>query len=131
VNYSQSAEEAQLVANEICSLGRRSIAISANVQRFDEVEVMTKRVISEFGQIDVLINNAGILRRSLIMMMDAGEFENVLKTNVLGTFNCMKSVSRHMIKARRGVIVNISSLAGQRGFLDKALIQHQRGALIA
>jgi 3-oxoacyl-[acyl-carrier protein] reductase len=116
VNYCNSESEAKEVVAEIQSLGRRSVAIKADVGEYAQADELLKQVVTDFGRVDVLVNNAGVLRRSLLMMMEPGEFEHVVRTNLLGSFHGTKAVSRHMIKQRGGCIVNVSSLAGQRGW---------------
>jgi 3-oxoacyl-[acyl-carrier protein] reductase len=116
VNYCNSETEAQEVVTEIQSLGRRSVANKADVGDYAQADELLKQVVTDFGRVDVLVNNAGVLRRSLLMMMEPSEFEHVVRTNLLGSFHGTKAVSRHMIKQRGGCIVNVSSLAGQRGW---------------
>lgn len=129
VNFAKSEVEAEEVASEIRSLGRRSRAIGARVESYAEVEAMVKQVIDEFGRIDVLVNNAGILIRSLLMMMEPSDFSAVVNTNLVGTYHCIKAVSRHMIKARKGSIINISSLAGLRGLVGQGAYSASKGGV--
>jgi 3-oxoacyl-[acyl-carrier protein] reductase len=129
INYAKNAEQAEEVASAVRALGRRSLAISAKVESLPEVEAMVKQVIGEFGRIDVLVNNAGVLIRSLMMMMNSCDFEMVLKINLMGAFHCTKVVSRHMIKARAGAIVNISSIAGLRGQVGQGAYSASKGGM--
>ncbi len=87
----------------------------ANVSSRDEVDSMVKAVIDEFGKIDILVNNAGITRDNLMVRMKDDEWDDVINVNLKGTFNCMKAVSRPMMKARCGRIINISSIVGITG----------------
>ena len=76
---------------------------------------MVKQVLETFGRIDILVNNAGITRDNLIMRMKEEEFDQVIETNLKGVFNCLKAVTRPMMKQRYGRIINISSVVGALG----------------
>lgn len=89
--------------------------VRANVGEFDSAENAVKKAIEKFGKIDVLVNNAGITRDNLIMRMKEEEFDQVINTNLKGTFNVTKSVVPYMMKKRSGRIVNISSVVGVSG----------------
>ena len=109
VNYNGSRENAENVVNEIISSGGRAKALQCNVSDTDAVAKMTDDIKSEFGTIDVLVNNAGIVKDNLIVRMTEKDFDDVISTNLKGTFNTIKHVSKAMIKQRHGRIVNISS----------------------
>ncbi|MGB9724924.1 MAG: SDR family NAD(P)-dependent oxidoreductase [Nitrososphaeria archaeon] len=112
VNYSKSKDKAEEVVNEIVKFGRRAIAVKADVSNKDEVEVMVKTVIKEFGKIDVLVNNAGITwKPTNILEGTREEWERVLGVNLIGTYYCIQAVAPYMIKQKYGKIINISSLA--------------------
>lgn len=115
VNYAGSEEAANAVAREIEGLGRRAIAIKADVGSAAEAEQMVSQAIEAFGRIDILVNNAGITRDNLIMRMKEEEFDQVINTNLKGVFNCIKAVTRPMMKQRSGRIINISSVVGALG----------------
>ena len=89
--------------------------VRANVGELNSVEEAVKKAIEKFGKIDVLVNNAGITRDNLIMRMKEEEFDEVINTNLKGTFNVTKSVVPYMMKKREGKIVNISSVVGVSG----------------
>ena len=89
--------------------------VRANVGELNSVEEAVKKAIEKFGKIDVLVNNAGITRDNLIMRMKEEEFDQVINTNLKGTFNVTKSVVPYMMKKREGRIVNISSVVGVSG----------------
>jgi 3-oxoacyl-[acyl-carrier protein] reductase len=108
-------EKAEETAKEIQALGRRAIAIKVDVAKLDDVEKMVAATLSQFGQIDILINNAGIARDKLILRMTEEDWDAVLNINLKGTFNCTKSVVRHMSKQKSGKIVNIASVVGEMG----------------
>lgn len=115
VNYAGSEAAAAEVVQQIEAMGRKAVKIRANVARADEVEEMVKFTLEHFGKLDILVNNAGITRDNLIMRMKEEEFDEVIDTNLKGVFNCIKSVTRPMMKQRSGKIINISSVVGVLG----------------
>ncbi|WP_411346069.1 3-oxoacyl-[acyl-carrier-protein] reductase [Paenibacillus sp. WLX1005] len=115
VNYAGSEAAAQETVKQIEELGVKAIAIQANVGIVSEADNLVKQVSEAFGKIDILINNAGITRDNLIMRMKEEEFDQVIETNLKGVFNCLKAVTRPMMKQRYGRIVNISSVVGVLG----------------
>ncbi|MCL9663549.1 3-oxoacyl-[acyl-carrier-protein] reductase [Paenibacillus hunanensis] len=115
VNYAGSESAAQETVQQIEALGVKAFAVKANVGVAAEAEAMVKQVSDTFGKIDILINNAGITRDNLIMRMKEEEFDQVIETNLKGVFNCLKAVTRPMMKQRYGRIVNISSVVGVLG----------------
>lgn len=120
VNYSGSETAAQAVVEEIKQLGVQAFAVQANVGQTEQAENLIKEVTNVFGRIDILVNNAGITRDNLIMRMKEEEFDQVIETNLKGVFNCLKSVSRPMMKQRYGRIINISSVVGVLGNAGQA-----------
>ncbi|PYI54234.1 3-oxoacyl-[acyl-carrier-protein] reductase [Paenibacillus flagellatus] len=120
VNYAGSEQAAEEVVRHIESLGRRAIKVQADVASSAQVEEMVKLVLEKFGKIDILVNNAGITRDNLIMRMKEEEFDQVINTNLKGVFNCIKAVTRPMMKQRSGKIINISSVVGALGNAGQA-----------
>ena len=115
VNYAGSQGAAEEVVAAITALGRQAIAVQANVGKIDEAESLVKQALETFGHVDILVNNAGITRDNLIMRMKEDEFDAVIETNLKGVFNCVKAVTRPMMKQRSGRIINISSVVGVLG----------------
>jgi 3-oxoacyl-[acyl-carrier protein] reductase len=115
VNYAGSESAAEDVVQLIRATGRRAEKIQAHVGNVEETENMMKAIIEQFGKIDILVNNAGITRDNLIMRMKEEEFDDVINTNLKGVFNCIKAVTRPMMKQRSGTIINISSVVGVLG----------------
>jgi 3-oxoacyl-[acyl-carrier protein] reductase len=115
VNYAGSEAAAQEVVEQITALGRKAVKVRADVSSSAEAEDMVKQTIEAFGKIDILVNNAGITRDNLIMRMKEEEFDQVIATNLKGVFNCIKAVTRSMMKQRSGRIINISSVVGVMG----------------
>ncbi|MDN7244217.1 3-oxoacyl-[acyl-carrier-protein] reductase [Planococcus shenhongbingii] len=120
VNYSGSQEKAEAVAAEIQANGGEAIAVKANVSDSEAVKAMIDETMSQFGSIDILINNAGITRDNLMMRMKDDEWDDVINTNLKGVFICTKAVTRQMMKQRSGRIVNISSIVGVMGNAGQA-----------
>jgi len=115
INFSGNAEKAEEVAELVRSYGQKAITIQADVTLEKDVKEMIKTFIDQFGSIDVLVNNAGVTRDNLLMRMKEEDFDQVIDTNLKGTFLCMKAVSRYMMKQRSGKIINISSVVGLTG----------------
>ncbi|EHT69875.1 3-oxoacyl-[acyl-carrier-protein] reductase [Staphylococcus aureus subsp. aureus CIG290] len=115
VNYAGSKEKAEAVVEEIKAKGVDSFAIQANVADADEVKAMIKEVISQFGSLDVLVNNAGITRDNLLMRMKEQEWDDVIDTNLKGVFNCIQKATPQMLRQRSGAIINLSSVVGAVG----------------
>jgi 3-oxoacyl-[acyl-carrier protein] reductase len=110
VNYRAGQEAADEVAGEIGGL-----AVLADVSNAEEVTALIERVEGELGDIDAVVNNAGITRDTLIARMTDDEWETVIDTNLRGTFNTCRAVSRKMLRRRAGSIVNLSSVVGLHG----------------
>jgi 3-oxoacyl-[acyl-carrier protein] reductase len=110
VNYRSGHEAAEAVASEISG-----IAVAANVGDPAEAQGLVERVESELGDLDVLVNNAGVTRDTLLARMSDEDWEEVIDTNLRGSFNTCRAVSRKMLRRRSGAIVNLSSVVGVHG----------------
>ena len=108
-------EKAESVKSEIETLGRKAAVYNCNVGDFSAEETVEKSVLSEFGGIDILVNNAGITKDTLMPQMTEEAFDAVINTNLKGTFDMMRHVSRQMIRRKSGRIINIASVAGIMG----------------
>lgn len=115
VNYAGSEQAAEEVVQAIQAMGRRAMKIKANVGSSEEADAMVSQVLEAYERLDILVNNAGITRDNLIMRMKEDEFDQVINTNLKGVFNCVKAVTRPMMKQRSGRIINISSVVGSVG----------------
>lgn len=115
VNYAGSKEKAEAVVEAIKAKNVDSFAIQANVADADEVKAMIKEVVSQFGSLDVLVNNAGITRDNLLMRMKEQEWDDVIDTNLKGVFNCIQKATPQMLRQRSGAIINLSSVVGAVG----------------
>lgn len=108
-------ERLKEVAAEVEKLGRKVLILKADVSKIGEVDDLVKKALDKFTKIDILVNNAGITRDNLILRMSEEEWDQVLDINLKGTFNCLKTVTRPMMKARSGRIINIASVVGIMG----------------
>jgi 3-oxoacyl-[acyl-carrier protein] reductase len=115
ISYANNQEKANEVLDEIESYGVKAIAIKANVSVESEVQQMIKQVEEQLNTIDILVNNAGITRDNLLIRMKEEDWDEVMNTNLKGTFLCTKAVSRAMMKKRYGKIINITSVVGIMG----------------
>jgi 3-oxoacyl-[acyl-carrier protein] reductase len=115
VNYSKSEEKAQQVVSEIIEEGLTAIAVKADVSRSDEVKKLIDTCVRSYGRLDILVNNAGILPFGSIEEITDDILDRVFKVNFYGTFYCCREAIPIMKKQKYGKIVNISSIAGQRG----------------
>jgi 3-oxoacyl-[acyl-carrier protein] reductase len=115
VNYTSKPEAAQEVVAEIEKLGVKAIAVKADVRNLSEVEEMINEAQRTFESIDILVNNAGITKDNLMLRMTEQDFNDVIDINLKGTFNCIKSATKVMLKQRSGRIINISSVIGLVG----------------
>lgn len=115
LNYRKENEDLDSTKKQIEELGRKCLAVKADVSSFYECENLVKQTIENFGQIDVLVNNAGITKDNLLMRMKEEDFKDVINVNLVGTFNMTKNTISYMMKARQGRIINISSVVGITG----------------
>jgi 3-oxoacyl-[acyl-carrier protein] reductase len=115
VNYAGSAPAAEEVVAAIRELGGEAIAVQGDVASFEDAEKMVAATVETFGAIDILVNNAGITRDNLLIRMKEEDWDAVINTNLKGVFNCTKAVAKPMMKARKGRIINITSVVGQIG----------------
>ena len=122
-----AADETRLI---IEALGRVALPVQADVVQPEAAETLVKAAIERFGKVDILVNNAGITRDDLIMRMSLDAWREVLETNLFGAFYCTKAVTRPMLKARSGRIINITSVSGQAGQMGQANYSSAKAGLI-
>jgi 3-oxoacyl-[acyl-carrier protein] reductase len=115
VNYAGNAQAAKDTAKAIEQKGKQAFIYQADVADSEQVAKMMEEVLKVFGKIDILVNNAGITRDNLLMRMKEDEWDQVIATNLKGVYNCIKAVTRPMMKQRFGRIINISSVVGSIG----------------
>ena len=115
VNYARSSDAADEIVREISEAGGEAIAVQADVSQSEAVDNLIKQTLDKFKRIDVLVNNAGITKDTLLLRMKPEQWQAVIDLNLTGVFLCTKAVSKTMIKQRSGRIINIASVAGQMG----------------
>ncbi len=115
VNYHKSPDAAGEVVQQIQAAGGKAAAFQADVSDYKQAEALVKFAVETFGDLSILVNNAGITRDQLIMMMPEADWDAVIDTNLKSTFNCSKAAVKHMMRKRYGRIVSIASVAGQMG----------------
>jgi 3-oxoacyl-[acyl-carrier protein] reductase len=118
-DFADEAACAAVVA-DIEALGRRGLVVMADVGDEQQVAAMVEQAESELGPLDVVVNNAGITRDNVVMLMDAADFDAVVSTHLRGTFLVAKAAARRMFRRRTGCIINLSSVVGRRGNAGQA-----------
>ena len=115
VNYASSSAAAEEVVKTISDAGGNAIALQADVSKLDQVDTLINKTLEKFGRVDVLVNNAGITRDTLLLRMKPEDWQAVIDLNLTGVFLCTRAVSKVMLKQKSGRIINITSVAGQMG----------------
>jgi 3-oxoacyl-[acyl-carrier protein] reductase len=115
VNYASSSTAADELVNQINSNGGEAIAVPADVSKADQIDALVNTVMEKWGRVDVLVNNAGITRDTLLLRMKPEDWQAVIDLNLTGVFLCTRAVSKIMLKQKSGRIINIASVAGQMG----------------
>ena len=115
VNYNQNLPAANEVVRTISESGGEALAHQADVSVFKQADGLVKAAIEKYGDLHILVNNAGITRDDLIMKMSESDWDDVIQTNLKSTFNCCKAAIRHMLRRRYGRIINIASISGIMG----------------
>lgn len=123
-------DAAEAVAKEVRAIGRRAVAVRADVAKYEDAEAIVQKTLDEFGKVDILINNAGITRDALIPRMSEEDWDLVINTNLKGTFNCTKAVAKPMLKQKSGKIVNVSSVMGIIGNVGQANYSASKAGII-
>lgn len=130
INYRNNEEKAEELLREIESYGTKAIKVKCDVSKFDETKLLIDKTLETFGSIDILVNNAGITRDNLLIRMKETDFDLVLDTNLKGTFNTIKHVSKIMLKQRSGSIINISSISGVIGNIGQVNYSASKAGVI-
>ncbi|MDD5477728.1 MAG: 3-oxoacyl-[acyl-carrier-protein] reductase [Candidatus Omnitrophica bacterium] len=124
-------EVAQKTALEIEGLGVKALALEMDVTNYDKVEEGINKILDKMGKVDILVNNAGITKDNLLLRMSPADWDAVINVNLKGTFNCIKAVSRPMIKQRSGRIISIASIIGLMGNPGQANYAASKAGIIA
>ena len=128
-DFADEAACAAVVA-EVEALGRRGLVVMADVSNEEQVGAMAERAETELGPLGVVVNNAGITRDNVMMMMDPADFDSVIATHLRGTFLVSKAVARKMFRRRSGCIINLSSVVGRRGNAGQANYSAAKAGII-
>jgi 3-oxoacyl-[acyl-carrier protein] reductase len=129
-SYRGNEAAAAAVTAEVEGLGRRALAVQGDAAQPESADALVKAALDAFGKVDILVNNAGITRDDLIMRMSLDAWRDVLETNLFGAFYAIKAVTRPMLKARAGRIINITSVSGQAGQMGQANYSSAKAGLI-
>jgi 3-oxoacyl-[acyl-carrier protein] reductase len=130
VNYHSSQAGADEVVEQIQAAGGQAIAVQADVSHPAQAQALIDAAQKTFGRVDILVNNAGTTRDTLIMRMSEEDWDLVIDTNLKGAFNCIKAVSRPMMRQRSGRIVNVTSVSGLFGNAGQANYAAAKAGLI-
>ncbi|MDW7681447.1 MAG: 3-oxoacyl-[acyl-carrier-protein] reductase, partial [bacterium] len=118
-------------AKEIGNSGVKALGMKVDVTQMVEVENLFEKTIAAYGRVDVLVNNAGITRDTLLIRMQENDWDAVIAVNLKGTFNCTKAAAKIMMKQRSGAIVNIASVVGVMGNVGQANYAASKGGVIS
>lgn len=129
-NYLKSEEQANALVREIEAMGVKALCFKLDVADYKAVRQMVSAVKSEFGRIDGLVNNAGLTRDKLLVMMSEGDWSEVIKTNLTGAFNFARAAIFIMMKAKRGAVLNITSVSGLAGMAGQVNYSASKAGLI-
>ncbi len=113
--YLSSDEKAKALETELASFGIKAKGYKSDASDFKAAEELVNQVIAEFGNVDILVNNAGITRDTLLMRMSEQQWDEVINANLKSVFNLTKAVTKPMLKAKKGSIINMSSVVGVKG----------------
>ena len=128
--YLSSDEKARALEAELTAQGGVAVGFKSDASNFDQAHELVDQVVEQFGTVDVLVNNAGITRDTLMMRMTEEQWDEVINTNLKSAFNLTKAVIKPMLKARSGSIINMSSVVGVKGNAGQANYAASKAGLI-
>jgi 3-oxoacyl-[acyl-carrier protein] reductase len=131
INYGHDEETARQVEREVREAGGKAIAWKADITLKGDVDRMFKEVLDRFGRLDVLVNNAGVIRDTYLMLMSDRDWDQVIETNLKGTFACSRAALRPMIAQKRGRIINMVSPSAITGRAGQANYSASKGGVIS
>ncbi len=131
VHYNGNEQKANEVCEQVKAYGVLATTKKCNVANFEEVKTMVEEIVNEFQTIDVLVNNSGITKDNLLLRMSEEDFDQVIDINLKGAFNCIKHVSKVMLKQKSGSIINVASVIGLIGNIGQTNYAASKGGLIA
>ncbi len=130
-NFSKDVGAAENLMKEAESKGLKIRLFKADVTQFDQVKEMAEETFAQYGRIDILVNNVGLIRDNLLMLMSDEDWDSLIKTNLTSLFYCCKTVIRKMIPERQGKIINISSVSGILGTAGQTNYAATKGGVIS
>jgi 3-oxoacyl-[acyl-carrier protein] reductase len=130
-NFSKDVAAAEDLMKEAKSRGLRIRLFKADVTQFDQVKEMVEETFAQYGRIDILVNNVGLIRDNFLMLMSDDDWDSLIKTNLSSLFHCSKAVIRKMIPQRRGKIINLSSISGILGTSGQTNYATTKGGVIS
>lgn len=131
VNFNRSEDAAEATVGAVEGLGRRALAVRADVSQPDQVESLFSEVRGAFDRLDILVNNAGVIKDGLVGALDVEDWDRVMEVNLRGPFLCTRAALPFMVPQRRGKIVNIASVAARRPGPGQANYASSKGGLVA
>jgi 3-oxoacyl-[acyl-carrier protein] reductase len=131
INFRQNAAAAQATADEVVALGGEPLLLPGDASDASAGAGLIESVLSAWGRLDVLVNNAGIVRDTLLLRMTEDDWDQVIDTNLRSAFVCTKAALRPMLRQRRGRIINLASISGIRGNAGQANYSASKAGLIA
>jgi NAD(P)-dependent dehydrogenase (short-subunit alcohol dehydrogenase family) len=111
---SRTLADLQVVAADLCQLGRRALAVAADVTDEESIRAMAQQVVDHFGRIDILVNNAGVGDTTAVVEMEPAHWDDVMRVNLRGPMLCCKHVGPHLIRRRSGKVINVGSVLAAR-----------------
>lgn len=130
INYRSSETKALELVEEIKNLGSEALAVKADISDFNQAKALVEKTISTFGKLDILVNNAGITKDQLLLRMQEEQFDQVMDTNLKGSWNMAKHAARPLLKSEQGRIINISSIIGLIGNVGQTNYSASKAGMI-
>ena len=131
INYTSNQEAADNVVSEIESMGRKAIAVKADVAVLSDVDDLVNAAVDAFGKLDILVNNAGFTRPAMMVKMSEEQWDQVVDIHLKGAFMCSQAAARHMKAQNSGKIINVTSVAGLVGTVGQINYSAAKGGIIS
>ena len=128
--YLSSVEKGEALVTELEAFGTKVKGYRSDASKFDEAEVLINTIVADFGALDIVVNNAGITKDGLLMRMSEEQWDDVINVNLKSVFNVCKAASKIMMKARKGSIINMSSVVGVTGNSGQANYAASKAGII-
>ncbi|AUD62752.1 3-oxoacyl-[acyl-carrier-protein] reductase [Tenericutes bacterium MO-XQ] len=130
INYRSSETKALELVEEIKQLGSEALAVKADISDFNQAKALVEEAVKAFGKLDILVNNAGITQDQLLLRMQEEQFDQVIDTNLKGSWNMAKHAARPLLKSEAGRIINISSIIGLIGNVGQTNYSASKAGMI-